>query len=70
MSIIPATQEAEIRRVWIQDQPDKKLVRPSSQRKKKTLGMVACATCYPNYLGGIVQADSGGKNTRPYLKNN
>jgi hypothetical protein len=46
--VIPTTQETEIKRIMVQDQPSKKLVEPYLKNK---LGMVAYSY-KPSYLEG------------------
>jgi hypothetical protein len=73
MSIIPATQEAEIvGGLWFKARLDKKVSKTCNLSK---VGMVACAY-NSSYMGGKYWREDCGlrlaldKNMRPYLKSN
>jgi hypothetical protein len=70
--IIPATQEAEVKRIMVQGQPRQKLIKTPSQ-SISSAGMVAraCGLSYIGHIGRRTASKAGsGQKTRLYLKNN
>jgi hypothetical protein len=57
MPIIPATREAEIRRILVQGQPMQKLVRPPSQLSNWALWL-------PPVIPATQEADIGGSQVK------
>jgi hypothetical protein len=70
VSVIPATQEVEIRRITVQRQARQKVTKTSISTNKSELMVPSCRSNYWGGKGGRIEVQSGqGKNMRPYLKN-